>query len=384
MIKKYDYIICGAGLSGLILSHKIINDRYFDNKSVLIIDKDLSHRDHKTWCFWEEKESIWNDYVVKAWSNICFKSTNIVKETHLENITYKMIKSVFFFESIINKIKNEKNFTIIEDEIVEIKESNVVKVKTKSNEFESDFIFNSLFDLNTLKSSYPLLIQHFKGWTIKTDYEFFNDDVATIMDFSINQKNDTRFFYVLPISKNKALVEFTLFSKSFLADEEYDLELKKYIKKLGIKSYVVDEKEKGAIPMTCHPFEKNNSNKIINIGTAGGWTKPSSGYTFKFVDKNCEKVIKFLKEKKSSKKISFKTRHWIYDLIFLHVLYTKNNLGKNLFEKMFAKNKTELVLRFLDNDTSIKEEINIASSFPKVLFTKSLFQNIGKILNYYF
>ena len=71
-------------------------------------------------------------------------------------------------------------------------------------------------------------------------------------------------------------------------------------------------------------------------------------------------------------------------LIFLHVLYTKNNLGKNLFEKMFAKNKTELVLRFLDNDTSIKEEINIASSFPKILFTKSLFQNIGKILNYYF
>ena len=162
------------------------------------------------------------------------------------------------------------------------------------------------------------------------------------------------------------------------------MELKKYIKKLGIKSYIVDEKEKGAIPMTCHPFEKNNSNKIINIGTAGGWTKPSSGYTFKFVDKNCEKVIKFLKEKKSSKKISFKTRHWIYDLIFLHVLYTKNNLGKNLFEKMFAKNKTELVLRFLDNDTSIKEEINIASSFPKILFTKSLFQNIGKILNYYF
>ena len=51
---------------------------------------------------------------------------------------------------------------------------------------------------------------------------------------------------------------------------------------------------------------------------------------------------------------------------------------------MFAKNKTELVLRFLDNDTSIKEEINIASSFPKILFTKSLFQNIGKILNYYF
>lgn len=383
MTKKFDYIICGAGLSGLVLSHKIINDRFFDNKSVLIIDKDLSHNDHKTWCFWEDKESVWNDYVVKNWNTICFKSCGINKETRLENFSYKMIKSEFFFESLIQKIRNEKNFTLVEDEIIDILEDSVLTVKTKSKIYHSDFVFNSLFDLNNLKSNYPLLIQHFKGWTIQTENNFFNDEVATIMDFSINQKKDTRFFYVLPTSKNKALVEFTLFSKSFLNDNEYDIELKKYIKQIGINNYVIIEKEKGAIPMTCHPFDENNSKKIINIGTAGGWTKPSSGYTFKFVDKNCEKIISFLKQEKFSKKISFKTRHWIYDLIFLHVLHTKNDLGKKLFEKMFLKNKTELVLRFLDNDTSLKEEINIASSFPKILFTKSLFQNIGKIFNYY-
>jgi len=383
MTKKFDYIICGAGLSGLVLSHKIINDRFFDNKSILIIDKDLSHKDHKTWCFWEDKESVWNDYVVKSWNTICFKSSGINKETRLENFSYKMIKSEFFFESLIQKIRNEKNFTVVEDEIIDITEDSVISVKTKSKIYHSDFVFNSLFDLNNLKSNYPLLIQHFKGWTIQTENNFFNDEVATIMDFSINQNKDTRFFYVLPTSKNKALVEFTLFSKSFLNDNEYDIELKKYIKQIGINNYVIIEKEKGAIPMTCHPFDENNSKKIINIGTAGGWTKPSSGYTFKFVDKNCEKIISFLKKEKFSKKISFKTRHWIYDLIFLHVLHTKNDLGKKLFEKMFLKNKTELVLRFLDNDTSLNEEINIASSFPKILFTKSLIQNIGKIFNYY-
>ena len=51
-------ILFGAGLSGLILSHKIINDRYFDNKSVLIIDKDLSHRFHKTYVFGKILERI--------------------------------------------------------------------------------------------------------------------------------------------------------------------------------------------------------------------------------------------------------------------------------------------------------------------------------------
>ena len=158
MTNKFDYIICGAGLSGLVLSHKIINDRFFDNKSILIIDKDLSHKDHKTWCFWEDKESVWNDYVVKSWNTICFKSSGINKETRLENFSYKMIKSEFFFESLIQKIRNEKNFTVVEDEIIDISEDSVITVKTKSKIYHSDFVFNSLFDLNNLKSNYPLLI----------------------------------------------------------------------------------------------------------------------------------------------------------------------------------------------------------------------------------
>ena len=227
------------------------------------------------------------------------------------------------------------------------------------------------------------MIQHFKGLTIETSNEFFNDKVATIMDFSIKQKNDTRFFYVLPITKKRALIEFTLFSKDYLKDEEYDDELINYINSLGIDSYKILEKEKGAIPMTCHPFENINSERIIHIGTAGGWTKPSSGYTFKFIDKNTDKLISYLKENDFSKTISFKTRHWAYDLIFLDVLFNENHIGKELFEKMFNKNKTENVFRFLDNNSSIFEEISIAYSFPKYIFTKSLLKNLGKIFKYY-
>ena len=384
MTKKFDYIICGAGLSGLIMVDKMFKDRFFDNKSVLLIEKDLAHKSQKTWCFWEEKQSQWDDYVIKSWDNVSFKSSNRNKETYLNHYSYKMVKSTFFVNSIINKIRNEKNFTIIEDEVNDIfQEDNLVTVKTNLNVFKSDFVFNSLFNLNDLKSSFPLLIQHFKGWTIETSNEFFNDKVATIMDFSIKQKNDTRFFYVLPITKKRALIEFTLFSKDYLKDEEYDDELINYINSLGIDSYKILEKEKGAIPMTCHPFENINSERIIHIGTAGGWTKPSSGYTFKFIDKNTDKLISYLKENDFSKTISFKTRHWAYDLIFLDVLFNKNHIGKELFEKMFNKNKTENVFRFLDNDSSIFEEISIAYSFPKYIFTKSLLKNLGKIFKYY-
>ena len=35
---KYDYIICGGGASGLLLSNALISDSFFDNKKILIAE----------------------------------------------------------------------------------------------------------------------------------------------------------------------------------------------------------------------------------------------------------------------------------------------------------------------------------------------------------
>ena len=386
MKEKYDYIICGAGLSGLILANRIFEDRFFDDKNILLIDKDLKSSVNKTWCFWETGNSVWKDYIVKSWDTVIFKSKGFKKEKSLKNYSYKMIKSKFFLDSIINKINQANNFDFFQDEIVDFVESeNNVLVKTKSNQFLANNVFNSCVDINEIKSktSYPFLLQHFLGWTIETRESIFNEKKATIMDFSIDQKDETRFFYVLPLSDKKALIEFTVFSKDLLKKDEYELELKKYIKSLKIDKYKIIENEFGVIPMTCYPFERKNTSKILNIGTAGGWTKPSSGYTFKFIEKNTIKLLAHIKKNTQFSNFKIKTRHWIYDLIFLDVLYKNNYLGSNLFTKMFSKNPMEKIFMFLDNETSITDELKITASFPKRIFTNSLVNNIGKIIRGY-
>ena len=386
MKEKYDYIICGAGLSGLILASRIFEDRFFDDKNILLIDKDLKSSVNKTWCFWETGNSVWKDYIVKSWDTVIFKSKGFKKEKTLKNYSYKMIKSKFFLDSIINKIKQANNFDFFQDEIVDFIESeNNVLVKTKSNQFLANNVFNSCVDIDEIKSktSYPLLLQHFLGWTIETEESVFNEKKATIMDFSIDQKDETRFFYVLPLSDKKALIEFTVFSKDLLKKDEYELELIKYIKSLKIDKYKIIEDEFGVIPMTCYPFERKNTSKILNIGTAGGWTKPSSGYTFKFIEKNTIKLLAHIKKNTQFSNFKIKTRHWIYDLIFLDVLYKNNYLGSNLFTKMFSKNPMEKIFMFLDNETSITDELKITASFPKRIFTNSLVNNIGKIIRGY-
>ena len=386
MKEKYDYIICGARLSGLILASRIFEDRFFDGKNILLIDKDLKSSVNKTWCFWETGNSVWKDYIVKSWDTVIFKSKGFKKEKSLQNYSYKMIKSKFFLDSIINKIKQANNFDFFQDEIVDFIESeNNVLVKTKSNQFLANNVFNSCVDIDEIKSktSYPFLLQHFLGWTIETEESVFNEKKATIMDFSIDQKDETRFFYVLPLSDKKALIEFTVFSKDLLKKDEYELELIKYIKSLKIDKYKIIEDEFGVIPMTCYPFERKNTSKILNIGTAGGWTKPSSGYTFKFIEKNTIKLLSHIKKNTQLSNFKIKTRHWIYDLIFLDVLYKNNYLGSNLFTKMFSKNPMEKIFMFLDNETSITDELKITASFPKRIFTNSLVKNIVKIIRGY-
>ena len=50
---------------------------------------------------------------------------------------------------------------------------------------------------------------------------------------------------------------------------------------------------------------------------------------------------------------------------------------------MFSKNPMEKIFMFLDNETSLKEELKITASFPKRIFTNSLINNIGKIIRGY-
>jgi len=106
------------------------------------------------------------------------------------------------------------------------------------------------------------------------------------MDFSVEQQGNTRFMYVLPTSSTEALLEYTLFSKDLLSKDEYENEIETYLHKLGITEYEIVEKEQGTIPMTSYQFWKHNTKNILNIGSAGGWTKASTGYTFKNTTKN--------------------------------------------------------------------------------------------------
>ena len=376
---NYDYIIVGAGASGLMLAYRMANDIFFDNKRILILDKEKKINNDRTWCFWEKGEGIWDDILKKSWSKIIFKSDILKKEENIEPYQYKMIRSKDFYFKIWNQLEKNNNITFLDEDVKRIlQEDKKAKVITSKNVFFAKNVINSILFSNDYltQTKYPVLQQHFVGFFIKTIENTFDDTAATFMDFTVPQKDNTRFMYILPLSKKEALFEYTLFSADLLSYDEYKTSIKKYLEQKGITDYRIIEKEQGSIPMTCYKFWKKNTKNIINIGTAGGWSKPSTGFTFKNTINKTEELINYLKLEHTFEKFHKRTKFWFYDLLLLDILNKKNYLGAFIFSHMFKKTPAHRILKFLDEETSFYEDLRIILKMPPYHFVCALFRRI--------
>jgi lycopene beta-cyclase len=293
-----------------------------------------------------------------------------------------MIRGIDFYSEALAEIKKHNNIEFVQQRVTDFADSGFnVLVKTETENYTCNKLFNSIYNpaIAAKQDKYPVLQQHFIGWHVKTPEPVFDADKPVFMDFSVQQKGNTRFMYVLPFSDNEAIVEYTLFSKDLLANNEYEDAIQDYITKAGVTCYEILAEEKGSIPMTSYKFWKNNSKNIINIGSAGGWTKASTGYTFRYADKKSKDLINFLQTEDDFTKFHKKNRFWFYDLLLLDILAKKNYKGSHIFSSMFKNGKAAPIFKFLDEETTFTEDLRVILKCPKGLFLSALFRRIGNL-----
>ena len=386
-MQHYHYIFTGSGLSALMTVYELLLSGKFDDKSILLIDENTKKANDRTWCFWDE-HNLFDEIVSKKWNQAIFANEKFNRVLELTPYQYKKINGLDFYELVFKKISEHKNIHFLNKKVVDFTElGNHCVVKTEQETFTCNKIFNSIYnpEIVTAQNKFPLIQQHFVGWFIKSNEAVFTPNCATFMDFSVEQKGNTRFMYVLPTSENEALLEYTLFSKHLLSKEEYESEIQKYIENLGITEYEIIEKEQGNIPMTCYPFWKHNTKNIINIGSAGGWTKASTGYTFKNASKKSKALVQFLEKSISTsldmtdfRRFHKKDKFWFYDLLLLDILSSKNELGSKIFSSMFKEGDSRVIFKFLDEETSFSEDLQVIWRCPKMIFVEALFGRIFK------
>ena len=188
------------------------------------------------------------------------------------------------------------------------------------------------------------------------------------MDFRVDQADETQFVYILPYDKHSALVELTRFGKKII-----DLEYSKNILDQYIKSnygeYEIIDQEKGLIPMSFESPSKSKYKKWINIGTRAGAVKPSTGYAFKSMFNHAKEICKNDKLNKSEIKPKFRFK--IYDQLLLIILYLWPNKGKPIFERLYQTQSSKFILKFLDERSTLRNEIKMFSKLQIVIFLRS-------------
>ncbi len=354
-MKEFDYVIIGGGCAGLSLAYELEIHEKLKNKTLAIIEPRGKYRRDKTWSFWRVTSHNFDDCVKKNWENFSINIPDKTNYLQCKSSPYQSIDSGLFYEKICNRLNENKNISFFKD--------------ASQIDLRNSFIFNSV---PSIKKDHQNIWQHFCGVEIESKTNFFDDEIFNLMDFNCDQRESVHFFYTLPYSKNTALVETTWLSKiNDNSQKDYDKQIKNYIENhLNLKDYNIIYKEEGAIPL-FYPIDKNEKNKI-NIGTAGGMTRLSTGYTFLNIQEHCKYIRENIENISNVGKYRISTKYQFLDEIFLRVLKKHPEKMPDIFFKMF-KAPPKTVINFLSNKSNFFEDLSIILRMPKLTFIKALF-----------
>lgn len=378
-MKHYDYIFAGTGLASLMIIYRMALSGRFGDSAILLVDPLPKNTNDRTWCFWADRQTDWDSIAFRQWNMATFASDDFSRKLDFGGYQYRLVRGIDFYKFVLAEVERHPNITFVQKSVISFQDQKEhVSVVTETGTYTCGKLFNSIYHpgIPDSQTKYPVLQQHFIGWHVKTEHPVFNPEVPTFMDFSIPQKGNTRFMYVLPFSENEAIVEYTLFSEKLLPKQEYEDAIKDYLLDKGAGKFEVIDTESGSIPMTSYPFWKNNTTNILNIGSAGGWTKASTGYTFRNSDKLSAKLVDFLQRETDLKKFHRKNRFWLYDLLLLDILYKRNALGGKIFASMFRDGDAALVFKFLDEETTVAEDLKVILKCPKAPFINALLRRV--------
>jgi lycopene beta-cyclase len=384
---SHTYILAGGGMASLSLAYYLhVSKIEFD--SMLIIDQAIKNTRDKTWCYWSDQTETFDACVEHQWDQLWFHSfDNQNDKFSIAPFSYRKIQSDTWYAFVQKELSRNPKIQFLQAKVLGFSYAGRhATVQTDAGIFTaSGKVFDSVSPYPCELANPKHLKQHFVGITIEANFPVFEPDAAHLFDFRIAHTKACEFMYVLPTSTRVALFEHTYFSGELKEKDHYITQIKSYLLGaygLGEEDYLILEEEAGIIPMTLSEEEPQNLHaKIIRIGTSGGFVKATTGYSFLRTQRKLKSMVgnlqagnfdSIVNESKPFKK-------WM-DRVFLQVLVDQHIKGSRVFESLFQKNKPQLILRFLEEQTTIWEDLRLMTSVPTIPFMQAAFKIATKQL----
>ncbi|MFB7468268.1 lycopene cyclase family protein [Streptomyces sp. NPDC056224] len=380
-----DITIVGAGAAGLSLAAHLAGPPSGSGlrPRVLVVEAPPGplRSPDRTWCFWEAGRGPYDHLLETSWDRLrVYGPDGTVVDRSLGALRYKMLRSGRFEEAMSERLRRSgvavRQLTV--ERVTDIGDEAVVwgrDVAGVVSGLRSGLVFDSR-PPPRLPAARTTLLQHFRGWFVRTSKPVFDPSAAILMDFRLPQPaRGLAFGYVLPTSCHEALVEYTEFSPATLDEAAYHRALSRYCGSvLALGEYVVGEQEQGVIPMSDGRLPRRHARRVFPIGAAGGATRPSTGYTFAAIQRHSLYLARAVRAGRSPARVPapHAGRARTMDAVLLRALDTGRVDGAQFFTQLFSSVPAERMLRFLDGATSLWEDVGVGLRTPVVPMLRSL------------
>ncbi|GAA1136692.1 lycopene cyclase family protein [Streptomyces javensis] len=374
---KADVAVVGAGAAGLSLALRLARPPLGAgplDTVLLAAPSGPARAAPRTWCFWEPDDGPYDEALAASWQRLRVRGADGTSvTTAIAPLRYKMLRSDAFEALVGRRLAASGRVSRVEaavDQVAPVPGGGALvharRADGGSVAVRARWVFDSR-PLSRLPRARTTLLQHFRGWFVRTGRPVFDSSVVELMDFRTPQPaHGLAFGYVLPVGPRVALVEYTEFSRRVLSRAGYDHVLRDYVERvLGLADYEVTACEQGVIPMTDADFVRQTAPGVFRIGACSGATRPSTGYTFSAVQRQTSAVAAALHTGRYPlPPRPHSTRARLMDAVLLHALDTGRVDGPAFFTRLFGRVPALRLLRFLDGRTSLPEDLAIGAHLP--------------------
>ncbi len=358
----YDIAIIGAGLAGLSLAARLAEPAFAGLRVLVLEPRTDYHRD-RTWSYWSMQPHPFQAAVTSSWDRWRIVAEDRVVTRSAPGLHYESIPADRLYRIALERIHAAAHITLRQG-VTAFAEEDATGVQLR---FGGEFARSRLaFDTRPpSRLATHGLTQRFVGWEIETKHDVFDASTVTLMDFRCAQSGAPHFTYVLPSTSRRALVEDTWFVPPGLLPPDHGAAIRDHLRfRYGVTAFDILFEESGALPMNP-VFQPEPGRWLLPIGTAGGGTRPSTGYAFNSIQAQCDTIAADLLAGRVPRPVRPRPSIVRFmDRVLLDMLDRQPELAAPLFTSLFERCEPSSLVRFLNDRAGLADLVAVGLAMP--------------------